>query len=110
SSTLTAENMAFLRTDSDNLKDQKTRQALVRAVSITDLVKSLNYPATLADSPLLRGELGYDPTLKQLNFDPALANSLLDEAGWKRTDSTSVRTRNGVPLKLRLVAQSTPDF
>lgn len=109
-STLTAETMAFFKTDSEVLKDAKVRQALARSVDMPELLKTLGYPVTVADEPLLRGQLGYDPALKQQTFDLAEANKLLDEAGWKRASPTDTRTKDGVELSARLVAQSTADF
>jgi peptide/nickel transport system substrate-binding protein len=40
----------------------------------------------------------YNPGLPKQTYDPALANKLLDEAGWKRSGS-GVRMKNGVPLE-----------
>lgn len=111
SSTLSAETMAFFRTDSDRLADSKVRTALARAINIPELLKKLDYPAVVADEPLLRGQLGYDPALKQQTFNTAEAAKLLDEAGWKPSAAPSgVRAKDGVELSVQLVAQSTPDF
>ena len=51
----------------------------------------------------------YDPTWRNaLNFDPASANRLLDEAGWTGRDAAGYRTRNGQRLSAEvLLYQST---
>ncbi len=110
SSTLTAETMSFFKTDSELLKDVKVRQALARSVDIKTVLSALGYPATVADSPLLHGQVGYDPALKQQGFDQAEAVRLLDEAGWKQSTSGETRQKDGKPLTLQMVAQSTPDL
>lgn len=107
--TLTAEVMAFFKTNSSLLKDVAIRQALVRSVRVSDVVAALGYPVTIADSPLLRGQLGYTHSARQLTFDKKAANKLLDQAGWRQKTSGSIRTHDKKQLSLRLVAQSTPD-
>ena len=108
--TLAAETMAFFRTDSDLLKDVKVRQALVRSVNIPTVISALGYPATVADSPLLHGQMGYDPGLKQLGYSAEESAKLFDEAGWKRAAATDTRANATQPLTLQLVAQSTPEL
>lgn len=107
--TLTAEVMAFFKTDSPLLKSAAIRQALVQSVRVPDVVATLGYPVPVATSPMLRGQLGYAPSIQQLSFNQKNANKLLDRAGWKRKTPDSIRSRSKKPLSLRLVAQSTPD-
>lgn len=107
-STLTAEAMAFFRTDSSLLKNVDIRQALVQSIHVPDVLATLSYPVTVADAPLLRGQLGYVHSARQLSFNQKAARKLLDQAGWKK-DKNGILTHNKKPLSLRLVAQSTPD-
>lgn len=108
--TVTAEVMAFFRTDGDLLKDKTVRQALVRSVNPSQVVSVLAHPTVLADSPLLKGQLGHDPRYSQLGFDVVRAKRLLDQAGWKQAADGGIRTKGNTPLAVRLVAQSTPEF
>lgn len=107
---LTAETMVFLRTDSEVLANIKVRQALVKAVDVPSLVRGLDYPAIVADQPLLRGQLGYNATLRQLPYNVEEANKLLDEAGWKKTEDSPLRTDGKTKLSLKLVAQNNADY
>jgi len=107
--TLTAQVVAFFRTDSDLLNDAKTRQGLVRSINQPDVLGALSYPAVRAHGPLLKGQLGYNATLTQLGFDKEAANKLLDEAGWKKA-TNGMRTKDNKNLSLKLITQATPDF
>ncbi len=106
---LTAENMVFFKTDSEALKDAKIRQALVQAVNVGTIVSGLGYPVITADEPLLRGQLGYNPSLRQLATNIDQAKKLLDEAGWKLSGSEQIRTNGTKKLEIRLVAQNNSD-
>jgi peptide/nickel transport system substrate-binding protein len=106
---LTSSVMVFLRTSQDVLKDVKVRQALVHATNTREIVKSLQYPTLASDSPFLKGQLGYDPTVTQLPYDPAAANTLLDQAGWVK-DAKGVRRKDGKSLRLSLYSITDPEF
>ncbi|HUP26659.1 MAG TPA: ABC transporter substrate-binding protein [Candidatus Limnocylindrales bacterium] len=106
---LTAENMVFFKTDSDVVKDYRVRQALVQAVNVGDIVSGLGYPVIKADEPLLRGQIGYNPDLRQLVTNPEQSKKLLDEAGWKLSGSGQVRSNGTKKLEIKLVAQNTAD-
>lgn len=107
---LTATNMAFFRNDSDLLKDTKVRQALVSAVDVPMVVKGLGYPALVSDEPILRGQVGYNATLRQLPFNIEQANKLLDEAGWLRGSGGGTRVKDSKKLILKLYSQNNPDY
>jgi peptide/nickel transport system substrate-binding protein len=106
--TLTAQTMAFFKTDSDILKDKTVRQALVRAVNVPQLVIDFSEPVVGANSPLLKGQLGYDASITQLGHNQTKAQELLDKANWKAA-AGQTRSKAGKPLSLRLVAQKTAD-
>lgn len=107
---LTATSMAFFNTDSVFLKDVRVRQALVHAVDVPALVSSLSYPVVPADEPLLRGQLGYDPSLRQLSLNIEQANKLLDEAGWKRPAPDQPRRNDTMVLHLKFYAHNNADY
>jgi peptide/nickel transport system substrate-binding protein len=102
----TATMTTFFKTTSGVLADKTVRQAIVRATDTTTIRKNLPYPAKSADSPLLKGMLGYDATLTQLPFDIAAASKQLDEAGWVMSPGKSIREKDGQKLEFALFAES----
>lgn len=106
---LAAQVAAFFRTDSKLLDEAEVRQALVRSVDVPKLVKELKDPVRISDSPILRGQIGYDPAITQLKYNLNTAEKLLQQQGWKLAQDGS-RYKGKTKLQLRLVAQSTPRF
>lgn len=106
---LTSETMVFFKMTNDILKDAVVRQALTHAVNQAEILKSLDYPATLARSPLLPIHIGYDPKTLQLPYDVNRANALLDQAGWTQRKN-GIRMKNNVPLSFKLVSQSSGEY
>lgn len=95
------------RPDNPLVADVRVRQALLHATNSKQIVETLfspNYPA--ATSVLANSAAGYVNLSDQLKFDPALANKLLDEAGWK-TGSDGIRQKDGQKLALT-VYESVP--
>jgi peptide/nickel transport system substrate-binding protein len=107
---LTAETMVFFKSDSDILKDSKVRQALTQAVNTADVVGGLGYPAVLANEPILKSQLGYNASAKQLGYNKAAAEKLLSEAGWKQSATGQVRKKGTTELSLRLYAPNKADY
>lgn len=110
STPLTAETGVFFRTDSDLLKDNRVRQALIQAVDIPAALKQLGYPVIPADEPLLRHQLGYNPAHRQLPINVELAKKQLDEAGWVLPPGETVRVNGQTRLSLKLFAVNTADY
>ncbi|ELY6223405.1 TIGR04028 family ABC transporter substrate-binding protein [Cronobacter muytjensii] len=87
--------------------DVKVRQALLHATNarpIVDTLFSPNYP--VATSVVAKSAPGYRDLSNRLTFDPALANRLLDEAGWQK-GTNGIRAKAGQPLSLT-VYESLP--
>ncbi|EMA4769644.1 TIGR04028 family ABC transporter substrate-binding protein [Cronobacter sakazakii] len=87
--------------------DVKVRQALLHATNARQIVDTLfspNYP--VATSVVAKSAPGYRDLSARLTFDPALANRLLDEAGWQK-GANGIRTKAGQPLSLT-VYESLP--
>lgn len=101
--------MVFFKTTEGVLADKTVRQALVRAANTGKIVDALPYTTTKSDSPLLKGQLGYDASLTQLSFDQQAANRLLDEAGWVRGED-GVRQKDGRQLSFTLKAPNSSEF
>lgn len=106
---LAAEVAVFLKTSNPIFSDVKVRQAVVQSVDESDIIQSLGYPVVAANSPLLRGQVGYDKSLVQLPRDLVAANRLLDEAGWVK-GSDGLRTKNKQTLSFNLVTQNTSEY
>jgi peptide/nickel transport system substrate-binding protein len=106
---LAAQVAAFFKTDSPLLADAGVRQAMVRSVDVPKLVGEFQDPVRLSDSPLLKGQVGYDASLVQLQYNLSAAEKLLEQKGWKMSQD-GVRKKGNARLQLKLVAQSTPRF
>jgi peptide/nickel transport system substrate-binding protein len=85
------------------LSDERVRTALVRSVDLDALVKSAYFGQfSRAWSVLSPSTIGYDKQSPGTwKYDPALANRLLDQAGWTTRDAQGYRTKNGTELALR---------
>ncbi|SEL82482.1 ABC transporter substrate-binding protein [Streptacidiphilus jiangxiensis] len=82
------------------LDDQRVREAIQRGIDLDTDVKSVYFGVNQrAWSPLSPSTPDYDASLEGAwKFDPALANQLLDQAGWTGRDSAGYRTKNGKRL------------
>ncbi|MBU3204547.1 ABC transporter substrate-binding protein [Clostridium algidicarnis] len=90
------------------LKDVKVRQAIAYALNrkaITDTVYK-GY-ADVINIPQTRVSSAYTDDVEKYEFDKEKANSLLDEAGWKK-GSDGIREKDGKKLSLKFLA-STPN-
>jgi len=95
------------RPDNPLVADLRVRQALLHATNTKQVVDTLfspNYPQ--ATSVIARSAAGYTDLSDKLTFDPAKANQLLDEAGWK-AGSDGIRAKEGQRLALT-VYESLP--
>ncbi|MBI5906623.1 peptide ABC transporter substrate-binding protein [Candidatus Saccharibacteria bacterium] len=102
----TAAVMSFFNNSRAPLNDVKVRQALVSGVNRKQVATLSQYANKLVDSPLLKGQLGYDPSITQMAYNPGSANQLLDQAGWAR-DASGQRSKAGQPLTISLSSQDT---
>lgn len=100
--------MIGLNTKSGPLADKRVREALMRSLDLTQLVSAIYFGQyQRAWSPLGPTTTDYDPSLvNSWPYDPALANKLLDEAGWTGRNAAGYRTKNGKPLVLYWPASS----
>lgn len=86
--------------------DQKVRQAFSRAIDIDSAVEEiLQGTSPRAWSILGPTTPGYDKSLEgSWPFDQAVANTLLDEAGWTERDSDGIRMKDGERLSARWIS------
>lgn len=106
---LTAAVMTFFNNSRPVLSDVNVRRALVSGVNRKLLATLSRYPNNLVNGPLLRGQLGYDPSVLQLPYNPEYANQLLDQAGWIRS-ADGQRAKAGQPLIISLSSQDTMQY
>lgn len=74
--------------------------SLDREAMIENLFDSL---AVVSIGPTVRAYPTTDTLLKQIPFDRAAAERLLDSLGWKRDRPGSMRSKNGVPLRFEVI-------
>ncbi len=106
---LTSAVMAFFNNSRPILNDSRVRQALISGVDRKYIISLSQYPLKMVDEPLLRGQLGYDAKLKELPYNVAYANKLLDQAGWVR-DATGQRHKGKTPLAFTISSQNSHDY
>ena len=82
------------------LADLRVRRALAYAINKHDLIEKISHglyiPADSDQPPFL---WAHNDHVMQYDYDPAKANALLDEAGWKM-GANGTREKNGQPLEL----------
>ncbi len=91
--------------------DLRVREAIMYAVNQEKLVKDVLFGVdTAAHSVLTPITPGYSPASAKLySYNPAKANALLDQAGWKM-GSGGVRARSGQQLALNVILFSNAGF
>jgi peptide/nickel transport system substrate-binding protein len=98
-------------TQSPKLSDARVRRALAHMADLesyrTGYYRGL---ARTMTGPFLPDSPACDPTIQPLAHDPALAESLLADAGWIDRDGDGIRDRDGIALEIELMvqAQNTP--
>jgi peptide/nickel transport system substrate-binding protein len=101
--------MAFFNNSRVPLNDASVRRALVESVDRSQLNNLLGQPVEPVNSPLLKGQLGYDSAQTEPAYNLADANAVLDAAGWaKKPDGT--RQKGTQPLTFTLNAADTPSY
>lgn len=91
------------------LADPRVRRALAHATNRTELVEALmGNAAVRADGPVIPIHPAYDPELLEGRpvFDPELARTLLEEAGWTDQDGDGVREKDGLPLSFTVATNA----
>lgn len=106
---LTTEVDAFFNNSRPPFDDAAVRQALIQATDRTKLTSLFDEPVEPANSPLLKGQLGYDKSLVEPGFNRAAANQALDQAGWTM-GANGVRSKDGVALAFTLSAEDTTNY
>jgi peptide/nickel transport system substrate-binding protein len=106
---LTAANYVFFKTSEGVLSDAKVRQALIQDSNVSSIINQLDYPTMPVDEPLLRSQLGYNPSYRQAGYNPSAAAATLTADGWV-PGKDGIRYKNGLPLTFNLFAQNTSEY
>jgi len=95
------------------LGDKRTRQAIIQAIDREDLARTVYPGASVSNSFLVAGDIGFDATLNPWPYNPAAASALLAELGWADNDGNGIleRTVDGRVIEFRLHwVATTADF
>ncbi len=88
--------------------DRRVRRALSMAVDRRALLKNVYGSfGKLALGPFPTSIVGADTNFRELPFDTAAANALLDSAGWRRPSPGAVRQKNGKPLQFSVMVPTS---
>jgi peptide/nickel transport system substrate-binding protein len=92
------------------LADVRFRQACCRAIDRNDLVRRLFGGSATAGNPgWIPPESPWFARVEQYPFDVAMANKMLDDAGYRRPTPDGVReTTDGQPLRFSLLVTTPP--
>ncbi len=82
------------------LLDKRVREAIIHAIDRPAMAEALVGPGTERSLSWYPAQF-QPPDLPYREYDPDLANQLLDEAGWVDTDGDGIRDKDGMPLVLR---------
>jgi peptide/nickel transport system substrate-binding protein len=98
----------FFNTHRPPTDDLRVRQALTLAVDRESIVRTIfgDY-SPVAQGILSSVTFGFSPEAPFPAYDPEAARGLLEQAGWSDADGDGVRSRDGEPLSIALVA---PDW
>lgn len=85
-------------------QSREVRRALAHAVNKDELIEGVLLGlGQKATGPLRPGMWYYHGEVSEPIYDPNLARELLEQAGWRDTDSDGVRERDGVPLRFTII-------
>jgi len=97
-----------LQTGKGVLEDIAVRQALTFAVNREEIKDAMGGIVEPSYGFLVPSQTGYSAEeearlAEKLRYDPARAEALLAEAGWKDTDGDGILEKNGVPLQIEMM-------
>ena len=88
--------------------DVGMRRAITLAIDRKLIVKAILDTLALPSlGPFVRAQATADTTLRQIPFDRAAADALLDSLGWRDRDADGVRRRGGRMLAFTVILPST---
>ncbi|MBU0703118.1 MAG: peptide ABC transporter substrate-binding protein, partial [Chloroflexi bacterium] len=103
--------IVFLNMEIPFFREQEVRQALLYALDRQRIIDGvLEGHALVAHSPLIPGTWAYDEDVRRYEYDPGVANELLNAAGWVvAAEGDGVRRKGGQMLAFTLLTSSEPE-
>jgi peptide/nickel transport system substrate-binding protein len=90
-------------------QEKAVRQALYYGLDRESMVNDVTGgQGIIAHSIVLPENWAYHRDVKRYDYDPVLANQLLDEAGWVDQDGDGIREKDGRPLRFLLYSNDDP--
>ncbi len=102
----------FNPNNNELLKNLELRKALALAIDKQRiLTEALDNDGQLIDTPILPDMLGYDPELKDVNYDPTAAAEILDKLKWSFPEdhSSQYRKQSDQELTIKLTTVDQPE-
>ncbi|MDD2715346.1 MAG: peptide-binding protein [Candidatus Wallbacteria bacterium] len=91
-------------------QDRKVRQALCLATDRQKIIDNALYGmGTLITGPFPPFFWAYDKSVKPWPYDPEKARQMLNESGWKDTDSDGILERDGKKFQVEIVTNNGND-
>ncbi len=101
----------FLNQKNALLKNIDIKQALAYSINKQEIIDTvLSGEGEAIHGPILPGFVGYNPELKQYEFNPIKAQEILDNTGWTLEEGNEMRTKDGQELRFTLTTIDQPDF
>ncbi len=84
--------------------DKRIRQALTAAINKDELIQGVLFGmGQKAHGPIVPGRWAYNPSVKDIGYDPKHAAELLAQAGWKEKNSDGILVKDGKPFKFTIL-------
>lgn len=99
----------FLNNSNPIFRERAVRQAVAYAIDGERLVAAaLEGQGVPGKGPTSPGSWAFDPQVAVHRYDPARAESLLEEAGWLDSDGDGVREKSGAILSFVILTNDNP--
>jgi len=84
--------------------DKRIRQAMTAAINKDELIQGVLFGmGQRSVGPIVPGRWAYNPTLKDIGYDPKRAAELLADAGWKEKNDDGILVKDGKPFKFTIL-------
>ncbi len=101
----------FLNQKNKLLADQAVKEGLAFSLDKQSIIDEvLAGEGEVIWAPILPGFVGYHPDIRRREFNPEQAQASLEEAGWKVSEETGLRAKDGQELRFTLTTVDQPEF
>ncbi|HEY3307407.1 MAG TPA: peptide-binding protein [Desulfuromonadaceae bacterium] len=85
-------------------KDKRIRQAITAAIDKEELIHGVLFGmGQKAHGPIVPGRWAYNPSVKDIAYNPKRATELLAEAGWKQKNADGILIKDGRPFTFTIL-------